>query len=79
MIYIIITYHNNGIIIHIQYIKYNILHILYIIYHGPYIIYYVLHTHRCMYGDLLGWLLGGGSGSSQWLSLNHIRTAETKC
>lgn len=63
-------------IIHIQYIKYNILHILYIIYHWPYIIDHVLHTHRCMYGGFI-WLLRGGSGSPQWLSLNHIRTTET--
>lgn len=37
----------------------------------------IAHTHRCMYGELLDWLLGGGSGSPQWLSLKHIRTTET--
>lgn len=37
----------------------------------------IAHTHRCMYGDLLDWLLGGGSDSPQWLSVNHIRTTET--
>lgn len=63
-------------ITHIQYIKYNILHTLYIIYHWPYIIDHVLHTHRCMYGAFIR-LLRGGSGSPQWLSLNHIRTTET--